>query len=247
MPNTGDMPPLGWIRVFECAARHLNFRRAADELHVTPSAVSQQIKMLEASLKLPLFERRPHVMRLTPAGERLFPVASRAVHNIYDTIRALRSPQRVVRLTAAPTFCTHWLVPRLGSFYSQHPDIEISRIHCAATDAPGYFVQVIFETVEAHNYFVGGKPLQHDHIFIHGRIRTGRAMQTKTRMIQDMADAVGRAAGIPKTGVWVYVGELPARHLIEGGHVLPEPGDEDAWSAALPAADREWMRAIGQA
>jgi LysR family glycine cleavage system transcriptional activator len=126
MPNIRHMPPLGWIRVFECAARHLNFRRAADELHVTPGAVSQQIKMLEESVGLPLFERRPHAMRLTPAGERLFPVATRAVHNIYDAVRALRSPRQVVRLTAAPTFCTRWLVPRLGSFYSQHPDIEIS-------------------------------------------------------------------------------------------------------------------------
>jgi phenylpyruvate tautomerase PptA (4-oxalocrotonate tautomerase family) len=123
---------------------------------------------------------------------------------------------------------------------------DITRIHCAATDAPSYFVQVIFETVIAQNYFVGGKPLQHDLIFIYGRIRTGRAMQTKTKMIQDMAEAVGRVARIPKSGVWIYVGELPARHLIEGGHVLPEPGDEDAWFKALPVADREWMQAIGQ-
>jgi LysR family glycine cleavage system transcriptional activator len=126
MPNTGHMPPLNWIRVFECAARHLNFRCAADELHVTPGAVSQHIQKLEASLSLSLFERRPHAMRLTPAGERLFSVASKAVHDIYETIRALRSPRQVVRLTAAPTFCTRWLVPRFGRFYSQHPDIEIS-------------------------------------------------------------------------------------------------------------------------
>jgi phenylpyruvate tautomerase PptA (4-oxalocrotonate tautomerase family) len=146
-----------------------------------------------------------------------------------------------------PTYICTSLEGRLSTEQQQSIANEITRIHCDATDAPGYFVQVIFETVQAHNYFVGGKPLQHDHIFLHGRIRTGRAMQTKTRMIEDMADALSRAAEIPKTGVWVYVGELPARHLIEGGHVLPEPGDEEAWSAALPATDREWMQAIGRA
>lgn len=145
-----------------------------------------------------------------------------------------------------PTYICTSLEDRLAPAQKEAIVAEITRIHCAATDAPSYFVQVIFEAVKAHNYFVGGKPLQHDLIFIHGRIRTGRAMQTKTKMIQDMAEAVGRAACIPKTGVWVYVGELPARHLIEGGHVLPEPGDEDTWIASLPAADREWMQAIGQ-
>ena len=120
------MPPLNWIRVFECAARHLNFRCAADELHVTPGAVSQHIQKLEASLGLSLFERKTHPMRLTPAGYRLFSVASKAVQDIHETIRALRSARQVVRLTAAPTFCTRWLVPRFGRFYSQHPNIEIS-------------------------------------------------------------------------------------------------------------------------
>lgn len=145
-----------------------------------------------------------------------------------------------------PTYICTSLENRLAPEQKELIVADITRIHCAATEAPSYFVQVIFETVVAQNYFVGGKPLQHDLIFIYGRIRTGRAMQTKTKMIQDMAEAVGLAARIPKTGVWIYIGELPARHLIEGGHVLPEPGDEDAWFEALPLADREWMQAIGQ-
>lgn len=119
------MPPLGWIRVFECAARHLNFRKAAEELHVTAGAVSQQIKMLEDNLQLQLFERRPHVLRLTVAGEQLFVGSTRAVQGVYETVRRLRSPREVVRLSAAPTFCTRWLVPRLGSFYAQHPHVEV--------------------------------------------------------------------------------------------------------------------------
>lgn len=125
MASNAHMPPLGWFRVFECAGRHLNFTRAAAELHVTAGAVSQQIKLLEASLGLPLFERRPSALRLTAAGEQLFAVATRAVHSIYETVRTLRFPRKVVRLTAAPTFCTRWLVPRLGSFYAQNPNIEV--------------------------------------------------------------------------------------------------------------------------
>lgn len=126
MVNASHLPPLGWIRVFECAARHLNLRRAADELHVTPGAVSQQIKLLEGSLGLALFERCPGGLRLTPSGDKLFAVSTRAVRGIYETVRTLRSPrQLVVRLSAAPTLCMRWLVPRLGSFYAQNPDVEV--------------------------------------------------------------------------------------------------------------------------
>lgn len=120
-----SIPPLSWIRVFECAARHLNMRKAADELHVTGGAVSQQIKMLEDNLQLQLFERRPQGLRLTLAGEQLFVVSTRAVQGIYDTVQRLRSPRQIVRVSAAPTFCTRWLVPRLGGFYAQHPHVEV--------------------------------------------------------------------------------------------------------------------------
>lgn len=125
MGGTARLPPLNGIRVFECAARHLNFRRAAEELHVTPGAVSQQIKQLEASLQVRLFDRTPSALRLTPAGEQLFPVATATVRNLHEALAKLRTPRQVVRLSAAPTFCTRWLVPRLGSFYSRYPRIEV--------------------------------------------------------------------------------------------------------------------------
>lgn len=144
-----------------------------------------------------------------------------------------------------PTYVCTTLEGRLSPAQKQKIAREITRIHCEATQAPGYFAQVIFDAVKPGNYFVGGKPLAHDQVFVHGRIRTGRASQTKTRMIKDMAAAVARAADIASTGVWVYVGELPARQLIEGGHVLPEPGDEEKWLSALPASDRDWMQSIG--
>lgn len=144
-----------------------------------------------------------------------------------------------------PTYICTAMEGRLSPSQKQNITREITRIHCGTTGAPGFFAQVIFEAVKPGNYFVGGQPLSHDQIFVHGRTRAGRASQTKTKLIREMADAVGRAAGIPPTGVWVYLGEMPARQMIEGGHVLPEPGDEADWLAGLPASDRDWMQTIG--
>jgi phenylpyruvate tautomerase PptA (4-oxalocrotonate tautomerase family) len=115
------------------------------------------------------------------------------------------------------------------------------------TGAPTYFAQVIFDEVKSGNYFIGGAPLKHDQVFVYGHIRGGRAAVDKTRMIKLMAKAVGVAAGVKdKSGVWVYVSEMPARQMIEFGHLLPEAGDEPVWTAALPASDREFMQSIGQ-
>jgi phenylpyruvate tautomerase PptA (4-oxalocrotonate tautomerase family) len=122
---------------------------------------------------------------------------------------------------------------------------EITRIHCEVTGAPGYFAQVIFEEVKPGSYFMGGVPLKHDVIFVYGRIRAGRSIQDKLQMIKLMTEALGKAAGVDRTGVWVYISELPPRQMVEYGHVLPEPGDEDAWTKALPAADRALMQAVG--
>lgn len=145
-----------------------------------------------------------------------------------------------------PTYICTTPEDRLSPAQRQEIASEITRLHSEATGAPGYFAQVIFEGVKPGHYFIGGKPLQHDQIFLYGRVRHGRATQDKSKMITRMAEAISRIAGAPRTGVWVYVGDLPARQMVEFGHVLPEPGDEDKWSAALPAADREFMQAIGK-
>ena len=123
---------------------------------------------------------------------------------------------------------------------------EITRIHCEVTGAPTFFAQVIFEEVKPGNYFMGGVPLAHDQIFVYGRVRAGRSIQDKLKMIKLMAEAVASAAGVSRTGVWIYIAELPARQMMEYGHVLPEPGDEDAWTNALPMEHREFMQAVGR-
>ena len=146
-----------------------------------------------------------------------------------------------------PTYTCSTLESRLTADQKRQIASEITRIHAEVTGAPGYFAQVIFNEVRAGNLFIGGVALKHDHIFVHGHIRAGRAAVDKARMIALMAKAVGEASNVDSTrAVWVYLAELPPRQMIEFGHLLPEPGDEEAWMAALPAADREFVQSIGR-
>ena len=143
-------------------------------------------------------------------------------------------------------FCTS-LEGRLTAEQKRKIAGEITRVHCEVTGAPGFFAQVIFQEVKPGNYFVGGAPLRHDQLFVYGLIRSGRAAVDKSRMIALMSKAVGDVANVENSrSVWVYVGELPPRQMIEFGHLLPEAGDETAWTAALSAADREFMQSIGK-
>jgi phenylpyruvate tautomerase PptA (4-oxalocrotonate tautomerase family) len=104
---------------------------------------------------------------------------------------------------------------------------------------------VIFRDLMPSDWFMGGKPLAHEHIFIYGHIRAGRAAADKVRMIKLMAEAVALAAQVEsRRAVWVYLNELPPRQMIEFGHLLPEPGDEADWVAALPVDDHIFMQSI---
>lgn len=146
-----------------------------------------------------------------------------------------------------PTYVCTTLEGRLSTEQKGKIASEITRIHCDVTGAPSYFAQVIFEEIKPSNYFMGGAPLKHDQLFVYGRIRDGRAAVDKARMIALMVKAVGAAAGVQNNcGVWIYIAELPARQMVEFGHVLPEAGGESAWTAALPAADREFMQSVGK-
>ena len=145
-----------------------------------------------------------------------------------------------------PTYFCMSAKGRLTSAQKSKIAGEITRIHGEVTGAPGFFAQVIFNEIEPTDWFMGGAPLAHDHVFIYGHIRAGRAAVDKTRMIKMMADVVGRAAQAESgRAVWVYLNELLPRQMIEFGHVLPEPGDEAVWTSALPEKDRAFMQSIG--
>jgi LysR family glycine cleavage system transcriptional activator len=121
------LPPLNALRAFEAAARHLNFSRAADELSVTPGAVSQQIQNLEDYVGAPLFRRTPRGLLLTDAAQTALPALREAFDRLAEAASLLTAAVdgRRLTLTAAPSFAAKWLVPRLGKFESLHPQVDV--------------------------------------------------------------------------------------------------------------------------
>lgn len=120
------LPPLVAVRAFEAGARHLSFTRAADELCVTQTAISHQVRQLEAWLGVKLFERSGHALRLTEPGRTYLAEAGEVLDRlaaVSDTVRGRRDGP--LRLTVLPSFAACWLVPRLGRFRDSHPDIEL--------------------------------------------------------------------------------------------------------------------------
>lgn len=120
------LPPLRSLRAFEAAARHLSFARAADELHVTPAAISQQIKILEQHLGVPLFHRAAQ-LSLTEAAAGVLPMLSESFDLLERAVNRLRLGRECAPLvvSAAPAFAARWLIPRLGRFQERHPEIDL--------------------------------------------------------------------------------------------------------------------------
>lgn len=120
----------------------------------------------------------------------------------------------------------------------------VTRAHCEVTGAPTYFAQVVFQDVAPGDLFIGGALLEHDHVFVYGRIRAGRSTDVRDALIRRLVADVAAAAGVDPFGVWAYLLELPPAAMVEFGHVLPEAGGEAAWTDALPATDQARMEAI---
>ncbi len=123
-----------WLKVFATSARHLSFTRAAEELHVTTGAVSQQIKQLEERLGFKLFRRLPRRLELTEEGKRLAAVVDEAYQAVGLEVKRLRSGvmSGVIRLRSVPAFLSKWVMPRLPRLQARFPDIEL---HVIAEDS----------------------------------------------------------------------------------------------------------------
>jgi len=121
------LPSLNGLRTFEAAARHLSFKLAAAELSVTPTAVSHQIRDLEAWFGLELFTRGTRRLELSRAGEALFPKVHEGIACFIAAVEAVRAftPKVELTVTAPPTLASRWLVPRLGGFTDQHPEVVL--------------------------------------------------------------------------------------------------------------------------
>ncbi|HEY3621351.1 MAG TPA: LysR substrate-binding domain-containing protein [Roseiarcus sp.] len=124
------LPPLGALRAFEAAARRLSFKDAAEELGLTPTAISHHVRLLEDHCGAKLFRRRPRPLALTAAGEKLLP----GLRYGFDTFAAALSSigrtenDSPLRITSTNAFASRWLVPRLGGWRANHPDIPLSVI-----------------------------------------------------------------------------------------------------------------------
>src|SRR6202030_634218 len=121
------LPPLSALWAFEAAARHMSFSKAADELHVTPAAISHQIHALEEDLGVRLFHRLSRSVELTDSARLLLPGLSEAFAGIQASVRRLRAHNDTgtLTVTASPSIASKWLVPRLHRFQAQHPEIDV--------------------------------------------------------------------------------------------------------------------------
>ena len=120
-------PSLHALRAFEAAARLGSFARASEELHLTPSAISHQVRALEKHFGRPLFVRASRQVILTTDGERLLAALSQAFNIIHAICAEMSPPARTQDLSVhcTPSFAAKWLGPRLPSFLAQHPSINI--------------------------------------------------------------------------------------------------------------------------
>jgi LysR family glycine cleavage system transcriptional activator len=121
------MPSLNALRAFEATARHLSYRRAAEELHVSPAAVKQLVAKLEHAMGTPLLVRDGRGLALTQAGvegsQRLAP-AFREIAGAVEAMRVTEQRRRLI-LSVEPSFATAWLVPRLDDFRRRHPEVDV--------------------------------------------------------------------------------------------------------------------------
>jgi len=119
------LPPLNALRAFEAAARHEGFAGAADELCVTRGAISRHVKVLEEHLGVSLFRRLPQGIELTEQGRQFLPILTNAFESIKQGAQTISSDRMDLRIICTPALSIRWLIPKLGEFRAQHPDIRV--------------------------------------------------------------------------------------------------------------------------
>ncbi len=154
------LPPLNTLRSFEAAARTGSFTKAAEELAITASAVSHQIKGLESFLGIELFKRVKRKAELTSNGEKYLTTIRTALRDIADATELLksRSKSHTITISMTPHFLTRWMMPRLGAFQALYPDIELQinasmgliDFDSSSTDMAIYFGNGNWPEVQVH-------------------------------------------------------------------------------------------------
>ncbi|MEP4037954.1 LysR substrate-binding domain-containing protein [Pseudophaeobacter sp.] len=119
------LPPLNALRAFEVAGRYLNFRLAAQEMGLTQGAVAQQVRLLEAHLGMPLFERHAKGLAFTSAGRGYHAAVAASFDGLRAATGVLRPEPEKVLISVTPAFAAKWLIPNLPSFSERHPEIDL--------------------------------------------------------------------------------------------------------------------------
>lgn len=206
MGSAYDRLPLNALRVFEAVATRLNFGEAAEALHVTPAAVSQQVRVLEDYLQTPLFRRSGRKVELTPEGAQLLPGVRRGLDELETTLQRLKRTRQSgsINLSVLSSFLQKWLTPRLADLRVQHPELELR-------------IQSGPELVDfARSDF-------------HAAVRLGSGRYPGLhveKLMDDFLVAVASARVLKKYGPLEAQPELDARPLLHGSEL-----DWSSWSA----------------
>ena len=125
-----ELPSLTALAVFEASARHSSLKLAAGELNVTPSAVSRQVKVIEAEIGVQLFIRNGKGVTLTAEGEELYGVLANSFSRTSDAVRSIKRSNRAknVKLACSDVFATMWLIPQMPDFWRGHPEIMVDHL-----------------------------------------------------------------------------------------------------------------------
>ncbi len=224
--DSARYPPLNALRAFEAAARHLSFKKAAKELHVTPGAVSHQVKLLEDNLGIALFRRLTRALELTPEAHAMLPKVREGLANLQAAVDLVRTRESSSALTvmAPPGFATRWLVPRLARFTNAHPDIEL---HVASRSG----------MIDAGDD--GGLEVPSEESAPFVMVRFGRGHYPGLRV-----DEVFSALYVPVCSPKLLKGEHPLRkpadlrwHTLLHDDTVVEEGARPSWS--------DWLHTVG--
>ncbi len=229
--RTDRLPPLNALRAFEAAARHLSFKKAAQELHVTAGAVSHQVKLLEEHLGVSLFRRLTRALELTPEAQAMLPKVREGLESLAAAVDRLRvRGTSALTVTAPPNFATRWLVPRLHAFTSQHPQIDL---HIASRPS----------TIDAHEPADGFAPAEvlDDTPAVSIRFGTGRYPGARV-------DEVFEASYIPVCSPKFLKGRHPLRspedlrfHTLIHDDTVADESARTSWGDWLEAAGVEGL------
>ena len=143
-----------------------------------------------------------------------------------------------------PTYTVTYSNTQLSSIQMAKMAEAITNTHNECTGANTYFAQVIFQETPAGNHFMGGKPVDHPQIFLHGQIRAGRSAELKEKLILSMRDSLINSSGLLRDQIWVYIVDLVPAQMIEYGEVLPASGKEGEWFASLPSELQTKLKAL---